>query len=57
VVHACTLHDFLALTDDLGLVIESCAALSEGRPARSIDPRSVLENWRAEAAVFVLRRG
>ncbi|MFM8753078.1 MAG: methionine biosynthesis protein MetW [Phenylobacterium sp.] len=56
-IHLCTLHDFMALTDDLGLSIESCAALSEGRPARRIDPRSLLENWRAEAALFVLRRG
>ena len=55
-IHLCTLHDFLALTDDLGLRIEACAALSGGRPARPIHPRSVLENWRAEAAVFVLRR-
>ena len=29
---------------------------SGGRPARFIHPRSVLENWRAEAALFVLRR-
>lgn len=55
-IHLCTLHDFLALTDDLGLRIEACAALSGGRPARPIPPRSVLENWRAEAALFVLRR-
>ena len=33
-IHLCTLHDFLALTDDLGLRIEACAALSGGRPAR-----------------------
>ena len=55
-IHLCTLHDFTALCDDLGLTIEACSALSAGKPARPIDPKQGLENWRAETALFVLRR-
>ncbi|MDB5440616.1 MAG: SAM-dependent methyltransferase, partial [Caulobacteraceae bacterium] len=55
-IHLCTLLDFIALCEDLDLRIEACAALSGGRPARPIDPRKPLENWRAEAAIFLLTR-
>jgi hypothetical protein len=30
--------------------------LAEGRPARPIDPTRAIENWRAEAALFLLGR-
>lgn len=56
-IHLCTIADFLALTKDLGLVIEACAAFSAGRPARAIKPSRALENWRAESALFLLKRG
>jgi methionine biosynthesis protein MetW len=55
-IHLCTLADFVALTDDLGLQIESCAAFAAGAPARPIDPRGRFENLRAESALFVLSR-
>jgi len=55
-IHLCTLRDFTALCDELDLRIDACAALSEGRPARAIDPRQPLENWRAETALFLLSR-
>lgn len=55
-IHLCTLADFNALVEDLGLRIEASAALSEGRPARPMDPSRTLENWRAEAALFLLGR-
>ncbi|MDO8296269.1 MAG: methionine biosynthesis protein MetW [Caulobacter sp.] len=55
-IHLCTLADFNALVADLDVRIEACAALSEGRPARPMDPNSTLENWRAEAALFLLAR-
>ena len=55
-IHLCTLHDFTALCDDLDLRIDACSALSEGQPARSIDPTRALENWRAETALFLLSR-
>ncbi|MFI4976074.1 MAG: methionine biosynthesis protein MetW [Caulobacterales bacterium] len=55
-IHLCTLRDFTGLCDDLGLRIEACAAFSEGKPARPIDPKAPLENWRAETALFLLSR-
>ncbi|WP_269714349.1 methionine biosynthesis protein MetW [Caulobacter sp. NIBR2454] len=55
-IHLCTLADFLSLCEDLDLRIDACAALAEGRPARSIDPTKSIENWRAEAAIFLLSR-
>ena len=55
-IHLCTLRDFTALCADLGLRIDACAALSGGRPARPMTPRGVLENWRAESALFLLSR-
>ena len=50
------MRDFTALCDELGLRIEACAALADGKPARPIDPKRALENWRAEAALFLLSR-
>ena len=55
-IHLCTLHDFVALCDDLGLKIEACSAMSEGQQARPIDPTHAIENWRAETALFLLSR-
>ncbi|ACG76852.1 SAM-dependent methyltransferase [Phenylobacterium zucineum HLK1] len=55
-IHLCTLRDFTALCDELELRIDSCAALAEGKPARQIDPRRPVENWRAETALFLLSR-
>jgi methionine biosynthesis protein MetW len=53
-IHLCTLRDFTVLCDELELRIDACAALAEGRPARPIDPRQPIENWRAETALFLL---
>lgn len=55
-IHLCTLHDFIALCDDLDIQIEACAALSAGQPARPINPKRAIENWRAETALFLLSR-
>ena len=55
-IHLCTLKDFTELCDDLSLRIEACAALASGKPARPIDPKGALENWRAESALFLLSR-
>ena len=55
-IHLCTLADFNALVDDLDLRIEASVALADGRPARTIDPSREIENWRAEAALFLLGR-
>ena len=55
-IHLCTVADFAALCDDLGLRIESCAALAAGKAPRAIDPARAIENWRAESALFLLAR-
>jgi methionine biosynthesis protein MetW len=55
-IHLCTLRDFTQLSDELGLRIEACAALTEGQAARAIDPHRAIENWRAEAALFLLSK-
>ncbi|MBA3812748.1 MAG: methionine biosynthesis protein MetW [Caulobacteraceae bacterium] len=53
-IHLCTVRDFKALCDDLGVAIDACAALTAGKPARPARPSAPIENWRAEAALFLL---
>ena len=55
-IHLCTLRDFTTLCDDLDLRIDACMSLADGKPARAIDPRQPIENWRAETALFLLSR-
>jgi methionine biosynthesis protein MetW len=55
-IHLCTVRDFTTICDDLGLRIDACSALADGKPARAIDPSRPVENWRAEAALFLLSR-
>ena len=55
-IHLCTLRDFVSLCDELNLRIDACTSLAEGQPARQIDPRRPIENWRAETALFLLSR-
>jgi hypothetical protein len=55
-IHLCTLRDFVSLCDALELRIDACASLADGKPARPIDPRAPIENWRAETALFLLSR-
>jgi methionine biosynthesis protein MetW len=55
-IHLCTVRDFTAICDELGLSIDACAALSAGKPARPMDPSREIENWRAETALFLLSR-
>ncbi len=55
-IHLCTLRDFTDLCAQLGVRIEASAALSDGHPARAMDPSHWSENWRAEQAIFLLSR-
>lgn len=55
-IHLCTVGDFVDLCETLDVEIEVAAALADGKPARSIDPRKFIENWRAEAAIFLLSK-
>ena len=56
-IHMCTVKDFTALCRELGVEIEFCAAFSDGKGPRKIDPHSEVENLRAESALFLLSRG
>jgi methionine biosynthesis protein MetW len=55
-IHLCTLRDFTELCRELGLRIDACSALSNGKLARPIDPEKPVENWRSETALFLLSR-
>jgi methionine biosynthesis protein MetW len=55
-IHLCTVRDFTEVCDELGLSIDASAALTAGKPARPMDPAREIENWRAEAALFLLSR-
>jgi methionine biosynthesis protein MetW len=55
-IHLCTVRDFTGVCEELDIRIDACAALAAGKPARPIDPARGIENWRAEAALFLLSR-
>ena len=53
-IHLCTICDFVALCDEVGIAIEKSLTLDRhGRPF-ALDPRGTLANLLAEQAVFVL---
>jgi methionine biosynthesis protein MetW len=53
-IHLCTIRDFVALCDEVGIRIEKSLCLDRhGRPF-ALDPRGGLSNLLAEQAVFVL---
>jgi methionine biosynthesis protein MetW len=56
-IHLCTIHDFVALCDEIGLRIEKSVTLDRhGRPL-ALDPHGWLANLLAEQGVFVLTHG
>jgi methionine biosynthesis protein MetW len=55
-IHFCTVMDFVALCDELGVTIERSLTLDRhGRPFR-LNPRAGLANILAEQALFLLRK-
>jgi methionine biosynthesis protein MetW len=55
-IHLCTVRDFVALTEELGVAIERSVTLDRaGRPF-SLDPRGSLANLLAEQGLFMLSR-
>ena len=53
-IHLCTIRDFVAMCDEMGVHIERSLTLDRhGRPF-ALDPRGSLANLLAEQAVFVL---
>jgi methionine biosynthesis protein MetW len=56
-IHLCTIHDFVALCDEVGARIERSQTLDRhGRPF-ALDPRGNLANLLAEQSVFLLSGG
>ncbi|HTW52916.1 MAG TPA: methionine biosynthesis protein MetW [Stellaceae bacterium] len=56
-IHLCTIRDFVALCDAIGVRIEKSVTLDRyGRPF-ALDPRGSLANFLAEQGVFVLTQG
>jgi len=56
-IHLCTIHDFVALCDEIGVRIENSVTLDRfGRPF-TLNPSGSLANLLAEQGVFALTRG
>jgi methionine biosynthesis protein MetW len=54
-IHLCTILDFVALCEELGVVIERGVTLDAAGAAYRLNPRGKLANLLAEQALFVLR--
>jgi len=54
-IHLCTIRDFVALCDEIGVRIERSVTLDRLGQPYSLDPRGSLANLLAEQGVFVLR--
>lgn len=55
-IHLCTILDFIALCEALGVVIERSVTLDRAGMPYRLNPRGTLANLMAEQALFVLRR-
>jgi methionine biosynthesis protein MetW len=55
-IHLCTILDFVALCDELGVVIERSITLDRAGLPYGLNPRGGLANLMAEQALFLLRR-
>jgi methionine biosynthesis protein MetW len=53
-IHLCTVRDFVALCDEIGVRIERSVTLDRHGQPYSLDPRGSLANLLAEQGVFVL---
>jgi methionine biosynthesis protein MetW len=53
-IHLCTIRDFVALCDDIGIRIEQSLTLDRHGHPYKLDPRGSLANLLAEQGVFVL---
>jgi methionine biosynthesis protein MetW len=54
-VHLCTIHDFVALCDELKLTVERCYTVSAKGSIREVRPTSAAANLFGAEAVFLLR--
>jgi methionine biosynthesis protein MetW len=53
-IHLCTIHDFVALCDEIGVRVERSVTLDRLGQPYSLDPRGGLANLLAEQGIFVL---
>lgn len=53
-IHLCTIRDFVALCDEIGVRVERSLTLDRHGQPYSLDPRGALANLLAEQGVFVL---
>jgi hypothetical protein len=58
-IRVCTIRDFVAMCDEIGVRVESSLTLDRHGQPYSLDPHGSLANLLAEQSVFVLseRRG
>jgi methionine biosynthesis protein MetW len=54
-VHLCTIHDFVALCDELNIIVERCYTVSAKGSIREVRPTSSAANLFGAEAVFLLR--
>ena len=55
-IHLCTIRDFSALCDDLGLKVQQAMSVSRAGTARELDSARAAANLRGEEAIFLLAR-
>lgn len=55
-IHLCTIRDFSALCDDLGLEVQRALSLSRSGSARELRAAGTAANLRGEEAIFLLAR-
>ena len=55
-IHLCTILDFVALCEEMGIVIERSVALDRAGSPYRLNPRGALANLIAEQGLFLLRR-
>jgi methionine biosynthesis protein MetW len=55
-IHLCTILDFVALCEELGIAIERSVTLDRAGLPYRLNPRGTLANLLAEQALFLLRR-
>ncbi len=56
-IHLCTIRDFVALCDEIGVRVERSVTLDRHGQPYSLDPRGNLANLLAEQGIFVLCGG
>jgi methionine biosynthesis protein MetW len=53
-IHLCTIRDFVALCDEIGVRVDRSVTLDRHGEPYSLDPRGSLANFLAEQGIFVL---